>query len=77
MNSNRHATYLFVINYLLITYKGLIKIILDTSVIEYIKNQEIHHRKQTFVEEYYDFLKKFEIDFDERYIFKPVNWDND
>jgi REP element-mobilizing transposase RayT len=44
------------------------------AVIEYIKNQEIHHRKQTFIEEYHDFLKKFEVDFDARYIFKPVEW---
>lgn len=32
MNSNRHATLLFVINYILIIYKGLKKILLDTSV---------------------------------------------
>jgi putative transposase len=47
------------------------------SVIEYIKNQEIHHQKRTFSEEYRDFLEKFEIDFDERYIFKPVDWIED
>jgi putative transposase len=47
------------------------------NVIEYIKNQEIHHRKITFIEEYLDFLEKFEIDFDERYIFKPVEWVED
>lgn len=43
------------------------------DVISYIKNQEEHHRKKTFLEEYKDFLKKFEVEFDERYIFKePV-----
>jgi putative transposase len=47
------------------------------NVIEYIKNQEIHHRKRTFIEEYNDFLEKFEIDFDKRYIFKPVEWSED
>jgi putative transposase len=41
-------------------------------VIEYIKNQEIHHRKKTFIEEYLEFLEKFEIPYDERYIFKSV-----
>jgi putative transposase len=47
------------------------------SVVKYIKDQEIHHHKKTFIEEYLDFLKQFEIDFDERYIFKPVVWDED
>jgi REP element-mobilizing transposase RayT len=44
------------------------------SVIDYIKNQEVHHRKRTFIEEYQELLKKFEIDYDERYIFKPVEY---
>jgi putative transposase len=38
----------------------------------YIENQEEHHRKKTFLEEYSQILKKFEVDFDERYIFKPL-----
>jgi len=42
------------------------------NVIDYIKNQEIHHQKKTFTEEYLEFLEKFEIPFDERYVFKPV-----
>lgn len=41
-----------------------------SKVIAYIENQEEHHRKTTFLEEYKDFLQKFEIDYDERYIFK-------
>ncbi len=40
------------------------------DVIRYIQNQEIHHRKETFVEEYTKFLNAFEIEWDERYIFK-------
>ena len=40
------------------------------DVIRYIQNQENHHRKQGFLEEYRSFLKAFEIDFDEQYIFK-------
>ena len=43
-----------------------------SSVIHYIQNQEKHHRKRTFLEEYEDFLKKFEVDYDERYVFKPI-----
>lgn len=44
------------------------------NVINYIKNQKLHHRKHTFIEEYLDFLEKFEIPFDERYIFNPVEY---
>ena len=43
------------------------------NVIKYVKNQEKHHAKQTFRAEYIDFLKKFDIEYDERYIFQdPV-----
>lgn len=40
------------------------------EVIKYIMNQEKHHSKYTFREEYLDLLKKFEIEFDERYLFE-------
>ena len=40
-----------------------------SAVYEYILNQELHHRKKTFKEEYYNFLKKFEVEFDEKYLF--------
>ena len=39
------------------------------SVIQYIIKQEEHHKKQTFREEYLDLLKKFEIPFDNKYVF--------
>ena len=42
------------------------------NVISYIQNQEEHHRKRTFLEEYEDFLREFEVEYDERYIFKPL-----
>ncbi|WP_300597183.1 IS200/IS605 family transposase [Niabella sp.] len=43
------------------------------DVIAYIRNQEQHHSRKTFAEEYIDFLKKFEIEYDEQFIFKePV-----
>jgi hypothetical protein len=38
-------------------------------VIRYIENQKEHHRKQTFLDEYQFFLDKFEVDYDEEYIF--------
>lgn len=47
------------------------------NVIEYIKNQQEHHRKRTFIEEYTELLRKFEIDFDDRYIFKPVDFEDE
>jgi len=40
------------------------------KVTEYVLNQEEHHRHKTFLEEYEQFLKQFEVDYDERYIFK-------
>jgi REP element-mobilizing transposase RayT len=42
------------------------------KVIEYIKNQEIHHLHKGFEEEYREFLIKFDIVYDERYIFKNL-----
>ena len=41
-----------------------------SSVIAYIQNQKIHHQKINFLDEYKQFLKEFEVDYDERYIFK-------
>ena len=41
-----------------------------SRLIAYIQNQEVHHRKITFLDEYRQFLKKFEVDYDERYLFK-------
>ena len=40
------------------------------KVTEYVMNQEEHHRKKTFLEEYQQFLDQFEVDYDQRYIFK-------
>ncbi len=40
------------------------------KVVEYVMNQEEHHRHKTFMEEYEQFLKQFEIEYDDRYIFK-------
>jgi len=44
------------------------------TVVKYIRNQAKHHKRKTFVEEYLDFLEKFQVPFDERYIFKPVEY---
>ena len=42
------------------------------AVIRYIQNQQQHHARRTFLEEYLEFLRKFQVDYDERYVFKPV-----
>jgi REP element-mobilizing transposase RayT len=42
------------------------------TVIKYILSQEEHHKKTTFREEYFDFLEKFEIDYDEKYLFEWI-----
>jgi len=41
-------------------------------IISYIRNQERHHRRRTFKDEYLAWLKKFEIPFEEKYVFKFV-----
>lgn len=41
-------------------------------VYKYIQNQEEHHKKYTFRVEYLDFLEKFKISYDEKYIFEDL-----
>lgn len=42
------------------------------KVYNYIKTQEEHHRKITFKEEYLDFLKKFAVEYNEKYLFEWI-----
>ncbi len=42
------------------------------NVVSYILNQPEHHKKRSFKAEYLDFLKKFEIDYNEKYLFEWV-----
>ncbi|MEY4931117.1 MAG: family transposase [Bacteroidota bacterium] len=37
-------------------------------VIQYIANQKEHHRNKTFQDEYRAFLKKYQVEYDERYV---------
>ncbi len=37
-------------------------------LIEYVKNQEEHHKKLSFRDEYIELLKEHEIEFDEKYL---------
>jgi len=43
-----------------------------SNVAKYIENQELHHTQKTFTEEYIAMLEEFEIEFDSKYIFKPI-----
>ena len=40
------------------------------KVYNYILDQEEHHKKRTFREEYLKFLKEFNVEFDEKYLFQ-------
>ena len=40
------------------------------NVVNYILNQHIHHKKKTFKEEYVEFLERFEVEYNEKYLFE-------
>ncbi len=40
------------------------------SVVKYVLNQEQHHKKMTFKEEYLEILKKNDVDYEDRYLFE-------
>ncbi len=42
-------------------------------VVKYILNQQKHHQRKTFKEEYIEFLEKYEILYDSRYLFDWIN----
>ncbi len=42
------------------------------AVVKYILNQEELHKKKTFKEEYLDFMQKFEIEYDPKYVFEWI-----
>src|SRR4026207_1902180 len=43
-----------------------------TTVIRYIQNQEKHHARKSFHTEYLELLERFNVPYDERYVFKPL-----
>ena len=43
-----------------------------TDVIRYIQNQEEHHARKGFQGEYLEFLERFNVAHDERYLFQPM-----
>ena len=40
-----------------------------TSIIQYIRNQEAHHAKKSFRDEYLQFLKKFDVAYNPKFLF--------
>jgi REP element-mobilizing transposase RayT len=44
------------------------------NVINYIARQEEHHKKKTFLEEYKEILDAFEIEYNDRFLFHPVEY---
>jgi hypothetical protein len=43
------------------------------NVIGYINNQKEHHKKKTFKEEYKEFLERFEVEFEDKYLFQWIH----
>jgi putative transposase len=43
------------------------------NVIAYIQNQKEHHKKKTFKQEYIGFLKKFQMEYEEKYLFEWID----
>jgi hypothetical protein len=43
-------------------------------VCKYVLNQEEHHKKKTFKQEYLEFLEKFSIPFDEQYLLNGLKY---
>jgi putative transposase len=46
-----------------------------SKIIRYILRQKEHHTRKSFIEEYMDLLKEFDIEYDNRFVFKPLNID--
>lgn len=46
-----------------------------SRIAEYIENQKIHHRNKSFRNEYIEFLRHFDVDYDDKYLFTPVEVD--
>jgi hypothetical protein len=42
------------------------------AVYNYILNQQAHHKRQNFTEEYLELLEIFRIEYDRKYIFQPL-----
>ena len=46
-------------------------------VVKYIREQERHHARRTFRGEYIEMLKRFNVDYNEKYLFAPIEHEGD
>jgi len=44
------------------------------QLIQYIESQQEHHTRKTFLEEYKELLQAFEVEYDEHFIFKSIDY---
>ncbi len=44
------------------------------QVIQYIESQQEHHKRKTFLEEYKELLQTFDVEYNEQYIFKSIDY---
>ena len=42
----------------------------EDALFKYIREQEVHHRKKTFKEEFVEFLERHEMEYDPKYVFE-------
>lgn len=42
----------------------------ETAVVKYIRNQQEHHRKTSFQDEFMELLRRHKVEYDERYIWE-------
>ncbi|MFZ1676244.1 MAG: IS200/IS605 family transposase [Saprospiraceae bacterium] len=42
------------------------------NVYSYIQNQEVHHKTQSFRDEYLGLLKRYEVEYDDQYLFEDL-----
>ncbi|MEJ2637629.1 MAG: transposase, partial [Calditrichia bacterium] len=45
------------------------------AVVKYIQNQEKHHAQKTFRQEYLEMLEKFNVEYNDKYLFKWIEKD--
>lgn len=43
-----------------------------SAVVNYILNQPLHHQRKSFSEEYLEFLEKFDVDYDPKYVLDSI-----
>jgi hypothetical protein len=71
VNHSRYSYWLLTVSRITSTYLSDSKADLP-YIIRYIHHQQEHHTRKTFLEEYLGLLKEFDIEYDDRFVFKPL-----